>query len=113
MVGSGPLNHPSDWRPAVAALLREQAAPGARLLLAVSGGPDSIALAHFLRSLPYRVFWGHIDHQLRRGSRKDAEFVRKLALRWAIPCRIVKVQASKRRQIDRSTLEEAARDCRY
>ena len=58
--------------------------PGARVLVAVSGGPDSVALLHVLQRLSPE--WGlhlgvaHFDHGLRgEASREDARFVADLA----------------------------------
>jgi tRNA(Ile)-lysidine synthase len=63
--------------------------PGQTVLLAVSGGPDSVCLLysmHFLRRLlrvKLAVF--HLDHRLRPGSARDAEYVRRLAERLRLP----------------------------
>jgi len=87
--------------------------PGSRLLVAVSGGADSVALLHALRSQPYRLFVGHVDHQLRKNSHRDARFVQALADQWDIPCRIVKVDVKARKKQHDETWEEAARYLRY
>jgi tRNA(Ile)-lysidine synthase len=83
------------------------------VLVAVSGGADSVALLHLLRAAPYQIFIGHIDHQLRTGSRRDARFVTTLASSWDLPCRVVKVRVRERAKRARETLEEAARLLRY
>lgn len=64
--------------------------PGAVVLVACSGGPDSVCLLyslhHLRRLLKIRlleVF--HFDHRLRPGSEKDAEYVRRLAYRLGLP----------------------------
>ena len=58
--------------------------PGATLLVAVSGGADSMALLHLLHQGghgPLVVF--HLDHGLRRESAADARFVVDLPpVRW-------------------------------
>ena len=57
--------------------------PGARIVVAVSGGADSVALLTAWRTLwkdaPNRLVVAHFDHQLRDGSDADAEWVAKLA----------------------------------
>jgi tRNA(Ile)-lysidine synthase len=58
------------------------------VLVAVSGGPDSVALLRALRRIHEQqngtgtLIVGHVDHQLRKGeSRADAEFVADIATR--------------------------------
>jgi len=79
---------PAVRRFSVAAELFE---PGLRVLLAVSGGPDSVALLHLLARLGPQ--WGltlgvaHFDHGLRgEASREDARFVAGLARDLELPC---------------------------
>jgi len=64
--------------------------PGDRLLVAVSGGPDSVALLHLLQGL--REEWklglgvAHFEHGLRgEASREDARFVAALARDLGLP----------------------------
>ncbi len=61
-----------------------------RVLAAVSGGPDSVALLLVLLELRERfgltVQACHFDHQLRPGSREDLEFVRELCATLDVPC---------------------------
>jgi tRNA(Ile)-lysidine synthase len=87
--------------------------PGAKILVAVSGGPDSVALAHFLRGLPYRTVLGHVDHRLRRGSSQDARFVQKLAKMWDLPFALERVDVKRHAKKHQRGIEEAARELRY
>ncbi|MBX6350299.1 MAG: tRNA lysidine(34) synthetase TilS [Clostridia bacterium] len=75
-------------------LLREAARsgglpPGARLVVAVSGGRDSVALLHALRSLAPEYGWSlavaHFDHGFRPESGDDARWVRDLAGALGLP----------------------------
>ncbi len=80
----------------VAACERALAAAGVeragteRVLVACSGGPDSVALLRVAVVLlgPARVVAGHVDHRVRPGSREDAEHVARLAeqhgLEWLV-----------------------------
>lgn len=67
----------------------EMFGPGDRVLVSVSGGPDSVCLLYslwYLRRLfeiELEVF--HLDHRLRRDSAKDGEYVRRLAERLKMP----------------------------
>jgi tRNA(Ile)-lysidine synthase len=67
----------------------EMIAPGDRVLVCVSGGPDSVcllyALWHLRRLLRMRLEVFHFDHRLRRDSSKDADYVRRLAERLKLP----------------------------
>ncbi|HAJ56917.1 MAG TPA: tRNA lysidine(34) synthetase TilS [Candidatus Omnitrophica bacterium] len=57
--------------------------PGDRVVLAVSGGPDSIALLYALKELNARLCLSfcvaHLDHNLRKNSARDRAFVEKAA----------------------------------
>jgi len=64
---------------------------GQRILVAVSGGLDSVALLHLLHTLAGSYGWklavAHLNHQLRgRASDGDERFVRALASRLNLPC---------------------------
>jgi len=60
------------------------------LLVAVSGGADSVALLHLLARFaarrPLRLVVAHLDHALRRGSPVDRRFVERLSARLGLPC---------------------------
>jgi len=58
--------------------------PGARYLIAVSGGRDSVALLHWLTSFGYeRLIVCHLNHRLRgRSSDADAQFVKRLVTHY-------------------------------
>lgn len=96
--------------------LRAISIPGAgeRVLVAVSGGPDSVCLLRVMLELGYVVEVAHYDHQTRAGeSGKDAEFVRGMA--GAVGCAFhlgTSNVADEARQNGRS-FEEQARESRY
>src|SRR3989442_377307 len=85
---------------------------GESVLVAVSGGADSVALLHVLATLA--PAWGlrlhalHVDHGLRADSARDAEFVRRLGERLGIPVDVATVTVERR-----GSLEAAARAARY
>jgi len=67
---------------------------GGTLLVAVSGGPDSVALLCLLAALaersdgPLRIAAGHVDHGLRPESAAEAALVRSLAETLGVPVRV-------------------------
>jgi len=64
-------------------------APSARVLCAVSGGADSVALLLLLHGLaerfPFSLHAAHLDHRLRSESGADAVFVAELCARLQVP----------------------------
>lgn len=68
----------------------ELCSPGTRMLLAVSGGADSMALAHMMQTLAPVLGLSleaiHVDHGLRgEASRQDALFVQAACQSWGMP----------------------------
>ncbi|MDF2379024.1 MAG: tRNA lysidine(34) synthetase TilS [Candidatus Gracilibacteria bacterium] len=53
--------------------------PTKPLIIAVSGGADSVALIHMMEKLKFECVVAHVNHQLRDMSTDDAQFVEKLA----------------------------------
>ena len=89
----------------------------ARLVVGVSGGPDSTALLASLVELredcrlDLRVV--HVDHGLRAESRGDAAYVRRLCARWNVPLNVKRVDVSGLRRAEGLSVEEAARRVRH
>ena len=84
-----------------------------KLILGVSGGPDSIALLLLLNSLKKEfklsLFVAHLDHMLREGSSKDAKFVIRMAEKLKLPVTVGKVNINALSR-DGGSLEESARE---
>lgn len=85
------------------------------LLVAVSGGGDSVALLHLIHRFAYRrqieLTVAHLDHALRRGSAVDARFVGRLASSLELPLIAARRDVAASRRRDESP-EEAARRIR-
>jgi len=83
-----------------------------RVVVAVSGGPDSLCLLDCLHRLNYPLRVAHLDHGLRPGSWRDAEFVLRLARQWGLPAIVERLTPDDwlRRGL---SLEEAGRQVRY
>ena len=87
---------------------------GTPLLIAVSGGADSMALLDVLRCAnhwPLCVF--HLDHQLRADSDQDAALVRAYCERYGIPAEIDCADIKQCAAEQGLGIEEAARQERY
>ena len=81
----------------------------ARLGIAVSGGPDSLALLLLAAAArPGRIEAATVDHQLRPGSRKEAEFVRSVCDRLGVPHMILTATVERG-----ASLQAQARVARY
>ncbi|MBW2367246.1 MAG: tRNA lysidine(34) synthetase TilS [Deltaproteobacteria bacterium] len=91
---------------------------GDSILVATSGGPDSVAMLHGLMALAsdhqWRIGVAHLNHGLRPGNaQRDESFVIKLAQNLKLPffTETADVEAFKHRH--RLSLEEAARNVRH
>ena len=87
---------------------------GDKILIGVSGGPDSVCLLHILDYLSnkfkFSLHIAHLDHMLRKGSAKDAEFVKRVAKKLRIPLTSGRINVKK---ISKNiSIEEAARNAR-
>ncbi len=88
----------------------------AGLLLAVSGGRDSMALVKAFVLLngtnanPWRLHGVVVDHGLRPEAAREARFVRDTLSQWGVPCETVKLRPPMR--MERGALAWA-RDARY
>jgi tRNA(Ile)-lysidine synthase len=92
--------------------------PGDRVVVAVSGGADSVALLHALHSLRdelgISLHVAHLNHGIRgKEADEDAAFVAELAARLSIPCSVEKADVPAVKKSLRLSTEEAARNVRY
>ena len=98
-----------------AVVRRSMVKGGETVVVAVSGGPDSLALLHCLArlapGLALNLHVAHFDHRLREGSAADAAFVGRAAARLHLPS-TVRAAESTVAPAGRSP-EEAARERRY
>ena len=92
--------------------------PGAMVVVAVSGGVDSLALLHILHRLAPRfgctLHIATLDHGLRgRAGADDAAFVAAEAERLGLPCSVGQRDVLALMQTDKLGVETAARRARY
>ena len=80
-----------------------------KILIAVSGGIDSMALAHWMHSEGFRIGIAHINYQLRGvDSNLDEELVTAFSKSWNIPFHILKASMP-----ENVNTQEWARNERY
>lgn len=96
----------------------ELIAPGDRVMLAVSGGPDSMFMMHALTRFKKKLSIKelsvcNLDHGLRGGeSARDSKFVKDACRRYGLKCLHRKISLKLAAKNGLST-EEAAREARY
>ncbi len=91
---------------------------GQGLLVALSGGADSVALLHLLLTLKdarsLRIEAAHVEHGIRgEESKQDLRFVRELCQQWNVPLHVRCVDAPAHARRTGQNLEQAARELRY
>ncbi len=98
-------------------LARFGIAPGDKVLVAVSGGPDSVCLLYLLKHLPepYRLVLhvAHLNHQFRPEAESEAYFVAQLSKNWGLPATIVTQPVAAICKESRLSKQAGARTARY
>jgi tRNA(Ile)-lysidine synthase len=94
------------------------ARPDTRVLVAVSGGSDSVALAHLLAELAQRdelrvAGVVHLNHQLRPAADDEEAFCGELSARFGWPFHAGRADVAARARSERRSVEDAARTARY
>lgn len=84
---------------------------GETIIVALSGGPDSVCLAHILwqlqKKLGFKIILAHLNHNLRgKESDSDSRFVQKLAKKLNLPLENKKLRKKPKN-------EATAREARY
>ncbi len=84
--------------------------PSARLILGISGGPDSVALLHLLLEAGFRPILAHVNYHLRgRSSDLDQKLVEKLANQHGLELHVLPAHPKKLS----GNLEANCRQLRY
>lgn len=86
----------------------------AKVLVAVSGGADSVALLHILHQLEYDCIAVHCNFHLRgEESMRDQHFVEALCYRLGIPLQVIDFDTERYATEKKISIEMAARELRY
>ena len=92
------------------------------IIVAVSGGADSLCLLHLLHRLcgpgkrypELKLRAAHLNHKLRgEESQRDADAVAHIATAWGIPCTVGVIDVPALARKEHRSLEDAARVARY
>ncbi len=85
-----------------------------KILLAVSGGMDSVAMAELFREAGCKYAMIHCNFKLRGAdSDEDELFVRKLAKEHKVPCYFRSFNTSEIAEVNGESIQMTARDLRY
>lgn len=88
--------------------------PTDKLLLAVSGGVDSVVLCELCKQAGYDFIIAHCNFQLRGGeSERDKEFVKKLAEKYGVAFLVKDFNTTRHSEQNKVSIQEAARELRY
>lgn len=91
---------------------------GTHIVLALSGGPDSVCLFDVLLELSavknFRIHPVHVNHKFRPGdAERDQEYVEELCRQRGLECRTFTVDCNALAREEELTSEEAGRKARY
>jgi len=88
-----------------------------RILIALSGGPDSVCLLYLLcelkKELGFKLHLAHLNHGIRREAAGDVNYVRQLSRKFNIPLTVAKRDIPKIVKEKGGSIEMVARDIRY
>jgi tRNA(Ile)-lysidine synthase len=96
--------------------------PGGEVIVAVSGGADSLCLLHLLHRLcgpgkrypAIQLHAAHLNHQLRgEASEQDASAVASIASAWGLPITVGSIDVPALARREHRSIEDAARMARY
>ena len=88
-----------------------------KVVIGVSGGPDSICLLHLLYSikkeLGFEIVVAHINHQIREVADSETEYVKDFCENLGIECFVKKENITELAKKQKKGTEEAGRQVRY
>lgn len=88
-----------------------------KIVVGVSGGPDSICLLHMLNKIKekmnFSIYVAHINHMIRKEADEETEYVQKFCNMQGIKCYIKKIDVKKEAEKQKKGTEETGRQIRY
>jgi len=101
-------------------ILPKMIPPDTKVMIAVSGGPDSMALCHILWRYIQEdwkrknsLIITHVHHGVREESDSESRLVQQMAAKWGIPCLVHRFDAKGFAKSMGLSFQEAAREWRY
>ena len=92
---------------------------GDKIVLGISGGPDSICMLNILNEIlkrgliHFEIFVAHVNHGLRENAIYDEEFVKEFCENIKVPFFVKHVDVKKIAYSEKRGLEETGRNVRY
>lgn len=91
--------------------------PEDKIVIGVSGGPDSICLLHILNTLKnkinFEIYVAHINHMIREIADEETEYVQKTCEKLNVECYVKKVNVIEIAKKEKKGTEETGRNIRY
>ncbi|MBQ3408450.1 MAG: tRNA lysidine(34) synthetase TilS [Clostridia bacterium] len=88
-----------------------------KIVVAVSGGPDSMALLNTLINLKVKINFNlcvaHVNHMIRKVADEETEYVKEFCHKHGIECYVKKIDVLSIANIEKISTEEAGRNVRY
>lgn len=90
---------------------------GDKVIVGVSGGPDSVCLLDILRRLAteasFQLHVVHVNHGLRQEAQEEERYVEELCRQWSIPSTVFHEDIRAYADAEGCSVEEAGRNYRY
>ena len=90
---------------------------GDKLVLGVSGGPDSISMLNILNEIKdeykFEIYVAHINHMIREEADEDEKYVQDYCQKNNIECYVKRIDVQQVANIEKIGTEEAGRNIRY
>lgn len=88
-----------------------------KIVLGVSGGPDSMAMLHILNQLSpklhFQIIVAHINHGIREEATEDEQYVEKWCQKFQIPFYAWHGKVEEIAKLEKKGVEEKGREIRY
>lgn len=84
-----------------------------KVLVAFSGGYDSLCLALCLKELGYTIGLAHVNHGLRKSAKRDADFCKAFAMQHNLPFYYKEENVCALAETEKISAETAGRNVRY